>query len=185
MTRPPVRAGRSEPPVPGRYVRFQGTHPDGSGRHPGVFVLVERLSAAGQLTAEQERFRRSGDEWFAAHLVDPYRVHPRVRRPGAAAWFKSTALPMLDRVTGYLTLLDAHGVGWERLDTDTPGIVLYDDPLQIVAVTQRPRAAREPRREPRADSHDTPPRPRVRRWPTILNCTRQRCRTEGSTTGSP
>ncbi|MFD6224722.1 hypothetical protein [Nocardia asteroides] len=46
MTRPPVRSGRSEPPVPGRYVRLQGIHPDGSGRHPGVVVLAERLSAS-------------------------------------------------------------------------------------------------------------------------------------------
>ncbi|MGW6730925.1 hypothetical protein ACWF9G_33940 [Nocardia sp. NPDC055029] len=122
------------------YVRFQSAQPNPHGRFPGVFALVNGLSSEGRLTVEQERFRRSGNDWFADHLVNPYevdrRVYDRDRHPGAAAWFKSTALPMIDRVSGYLDILDTHGIAWERLDSDTPGIILYEDPQQIVAMPE-------------------------------------------------
>ncbi|MFD4430802.1 hypothetical protein [Nocardia sp. NPDC058497] len=123
MRRRPDR--RSEPSVRRLYVRFQAAQPYRHGRFPGVVGLVEGLSSEGRLTVEQERFRRSGNDWFGDHLVNPYevdrRVYDRERHPGAAAWFKSTALPMIDRVSGYLDILDAHGIAWERLDSDSPG----------------------------------------------------------------
>lgn len=129
---------RSEPPVRRLYVRFQAALPNRHGRFPGVFALLNGLSAAGLLSDPEERFRRSGNDWFGAHLVNPYevdrRVYDRDRHPGAVAWFKSTALPVIDRVSGYLAILDRHEIGWERLDSDDPGVILYDDPQQIVAV---------------------------------------------------
>lgn len=129
---------RSEPSVRRLYVRFQAAQPNRHGRFPGVFALVNGLSSEGRLTVEQERFRRSGNDWFTDHLVNPYevdrRVYDRDRHPGAVAWFKSTALSMIDRVSGYLDILDSHGITWERLDSDTPGIILYEDPQQIVAL---------------------------------------------------
>ncbi|MFF2088048.1 hypothetical protein ACFVVM_30065 [Nocardia sp. NPDC058176] len=138
MSRRAVPDRRSEPSVRRLYVRFQGVEPNRHGRIPGVFALVNGLAEAGRLTHVQERFRRSGNDWFAAHLVDPGAVDPRVydreRHPGAVAWFKSTALPMIDRVSGYLAILDAHGITWERLDSDAPGVIVYDDPQQVVAV---------------------------------------------------
>ncbi|MFB7879179.1 hypothetical protein ACFC06_28370 [Nocardia sp. NPDC056064] len=136
MRREPDR--RSEPSVPRRYVRFQAIHPNRHGVCPGVFALVNGLSSEGRLSVEQERFRRSGNDWFTDHLVNPYevdrRVYDRDRHPGAVAWFKATALPMIDRVSGYLDILDRHGIAWERLDSDDPGTILYEDPQQIVAL---------------------------------------------------
>ncbi|WP_336086784.1 hypothetical protein [Nocardia sp. SSK8] len=124
--------------MPRLYVRFQAVEPNRHGLFPGVFALVNGLSSEGRLSVEQERFRRSGNDWFTDHLVNPYeadrRVYDRERHPGAAAWFRSTALPMIDRVSGYLDILDRHGIGWERLDSNDPGIILYEDPQQIVAL---------------------------------------------------
>lgn len=34
----------------------------------------------------------------------------------------------------HLAILDAHGVGWVRLDSDAPGEILYEDSNQVVAV---------------------------------------------------
>ncbi|MFE3546257.1 hypothetical protein ACFXK0_25125 [Nocardia sp. NPDC059177] len=131
-------SSRSEPPVRRLYVRFQAAEPNRHGHFPGVFALVNGLSSEGRLSVEQERFRRSGNDWFTDHLVNPYevdrQVYDRDRHPAAAAWFKTTALPMIDRVSGYLDILDMHGIGWERLDSDTPGVILYEDPQQVVAV---------------------------------------------------
>ncbi|MEV6219278.1 hypothetical protein [Nocardia sp. NPDC051833] len=124
--------------MPRLYVRFQAARPDRWGQFPGVFALVDGLSAAGRLTVAQERFRRVGNEWLTTHLVNPYALHrhadSRRLHPRARAWFASTAEDAIDRVGGYLDILDAHGVAWARLDTDAPGVIVYDDPRQVVAV---------------------------------------------------
>ncbi|MGS2810243.1 hypothetical protein [Nocardia sp. MW-W600-9] len=66
--------------------------------------------------------------------MNPYEPHLRAdgrrRHPGASAWFTRSALPTIDRIGGYLDILDVHGVEWKRLDTDTPGVI----PQQVVAV---------------------------------------------------
>jgi hypothetical protein len=48
---------------------------------------------------------------------------------------------LLDRVPGYLDLLDRHGVAFsERRSTD-PGPILYEDAVQILVVPEpRPRS---------------------------------------------
>ncbi|WP_433679051.1 hypothetical protein [Nocardia sp. CA-119907] len=37
------------------------------------------------------------------------------------------------RVGGYPAILDSHGVGWIRLDCDSPGTIVYEDPHQVIA----------------------------------------------------
>ncbi|MFD9705067.1 hypothetical protein [Lentzea sp. NPDC059081] len=56
------------------------------------------------------------------------------QRPGAAAWFRCTSPHLIDRVSGYLAVLDAHGVPWVRLDRDDPGLIVYADAEQVVVV---------------------------------------------------
>ncbi|WP_410876677.1 hypothetical protein [Nocardia sp. A7] len=96
------------------------------------------LWAAGQLSAQEVRFRRVGNDWFSENLTNPSHVDPRVYdrdlHPGAASWFKADAVSMIERVEGYLAILDTHGVAWERLDSTTPGAIVYDDAEQVVVV---------------------------------------------------
>ncbi|WP_433630642.1 hypothetical protein [Nocardia sp. CA-120079] len=121
-----------------RFVRFEAAEANRHGRYPGVFALVNGLARAGVLTGEQERFRRLNNDWYNADLVDPSDVDPgiydRAVHPGAASWFKVAAVEMIARVAGYLAILDAHGVGWVRLDSDALGEILYEDSNQVVAV---------------------------------------------------
>lgn len=119
-------------------MRFEAAEANRHGRFPGVFGLVNGLARAGVLTGEQERFRRVNNDWYNAHLVDPSEVDPRIYdravHPGAASWFKAVAMGMIGRVEGYLAILDAHGVGWVRLDSGVPGEIVYEDSNQVVAV---------------------------------------------------
>ncbi|MFC6014421.1 hypothetical protein [Nocardia lasii] len=119
-----------------RYVRFHGVAAGRRGENPGVFGLVNGLWAAGQLSGPQVRFRRAGNDWFDENLANPGAVDPRVydreRNPEARSWFKSSATTMIERVGGYLAILDAHGIAWERVESDDPGPVLYEDEHQIV-----------------------------------------------------
>ncbi|MFC9898035.1 hypothetical protein ACFVMC_30465 [Nocardia sp. NPDC127579] len=123
-------AGRS-------FVRFRAVVPTRPGWFPGVFALVNGLARAGCLSIDQEEFRRRENAWYQAHLVDPGVVDPSVydrrRHPGAAAWFKVSAAEMISRVAGYTAILDAHGVGWVRSESTSPGTILYEDAHQIIA----------------------------------------------------
>lgn len=121
-----------------RYVRYQAAEPNARGTFPGLFGLVNGLWRAGQLTEEQASFRRTSGDWYNAAYTDPSTVDPtvydRTINPGAAAWFKAEATHLLGPIPGYLAILDAHGVGWRRLESDDPGRVIYEDADQVVVV---------------------------------------------------
>ncbi|GAA3677756.1 hypothetical protein GCM10022224_047300 [Nonomuraea antimicrobica] len=123
------------------YVRFQSPTPNARGVHPGVFGLVNGLAKQGRLSPEQERFRTEGHAWYQANLTDPSDVDPhvydRVRNPGATAWFKPSAGPFIERVSGYLDILAAHEVACVRVETPDPGNVIYEDPHQVIVLPHR------------------------------------------------
>ncbi|WP_214318226.1 hypothetical protein [Nonomuraea sediminis] len=120
------------------YVRFQSSLPNKRGIYPGVFSLVNRLAFDLKLSAGEERFRVESNAWYDANFLDPAMVDPAVYNrdvnPGAAAWFKSSARHLIDRVAGYLAILDAHDIACVRLESPDPGRVIYEDPDQIVVV---------------------------------------------------
>ncbi len=120
------------------YLRFQSTIPNGRGTFPGVFGLVNGLAREGKLTAEQEEFRQANNAWYEQNFTNPSTVEPsiydRTVHPRAAAWFKSSAIEVLDRVDGYLSILAEHGIGCELVRSSDPGCVIYEDAHQIVVV---------------------------------------------------
>lgn len=122
----------------GRFIRIQATTRNERGGFSGVFGLVNRLAFNGELSEEEDRFRRINNRWYDAAYPNPSRVDPTVYdhelNPRAAAWFKGTAVHLLRRVTGYLAILDRHGVAYVTLRTDDPGRIVYEDPYQVVAV---------------------------------------------------
>jgi len=119
--------------MPVEYVRFRSTSPNKNGLHVGVFGLVNGLGRNWMLAPDEWRFWRENNDWYDAAFPQPpvYRekVHPR-----AAAWFKSTASDFLERVPGYLAILDAHRIAWEEVRTTDPGTIIYEDEYQVVAI---------------------------------------------------
>lgn len=105
---------------------------------PGIFGLANVLSRDGKLTAEQHAIWRAGNDWYNAAYPNPSDLYPEVYdhqiNPGAVAWFKSSAHHLLERVEPYLKLLDAHEVAWEKLESENPGQIIYEDEVQIVVV---------------------------------------------------
>lgn len=124
------------------YVRFQSPHPGKRGVHTGVFGLTNLLGRSGRLTVEQHRAWRKGNEWYDAAYPDPSDTDPSVYdetvNPQATAWFKISATHLLDRVPEYLEILRAHGVECERVESDDPGRIIYEDDVQIVVVPRTP-----------------------------------------------
>ena len=130
-----------------QYLRFQGTVCNRRGTFPGVFGLVNQLAFDGRLNAEQERFRRTTNDWYNANFPNPAHVDPavydRALNPAAVAWFKSTARIFIDRVAGYLDILDAHGIDCEMIQTCEPGRIIYEDEFQVIAVPYNPDSSSE------------------------------------------
>lgn len=120
---------------PADLIRFCSRYPNDHGAFTGVFGLVNVLGRHGMLTPAEERFRRETNAWYDAAYPDPCRTNAKAYdHPRASSWFKSSATMLLARVPGYLEILDAHRVAWQRLTADTPGVVVYEDEFQVVAV---------------------------------------------------
>ncbi|WP_233621643.1 hypothetical protein [Amycolatopsis sp. WAC 04182] len=120
------------------FVRFQSPARDERGNFTGVFGLVNGLARAGRLTVEQEAFRRANNDWYDANFINPAHTDPRVYdaevNPGAAAWFKATARVFIERVDGYLAILETHGIPCETVRSANPGRIVYEDEYQVVVV---------------------------------------------------
>ena len=122
-----------------RFVRFQSPEPSSRGIHVGVFGLVNVLGRGGGLSAADEDYRVRTNRWFDDAYPDPSTVDPlvydRAVNPEAVAWFKLPAASHLVEATrGHLDILDRHGVAWERVESDDPGRVVYEDEHQVVVV---------------------------------------------------
>ncbi|MGW7272169.1 hypothetical protein ACWGH5_16765 [Streptomyces sp. NPDC054864] len=120
------------------YVRYESPSRHPRGHFPGVFFLVNGLAREGKLTPEQERFRRANNDWYDAAYPTPSKVDPTVydddHTPGAVAWFKVTATHLIERVPGYLEILEAHGIECRAVRSSDPGRVVYEDDVQVVVV---------------------------------------------------
>jgi hypothetical protein len=123
-----------------RFVRFQGAEPDSRlGLHIGVFGLVNVLGRRGSLSDADEAYRVRMNRWFDETYTDPSTVsrtvYDRDVNPRAVAWFKVPAADHLVEATrGHCDLLDRYGVRWERVESDDPGRVVYEDDHQVVVV---------------------------------------------------
>ncbi|MGL4298681.1 MAG: hypothetical protein ACRCW4_06350, partial [Candidatus Neomicrothrix subdominans] len=84
------------------------------------------------------------NDWFEAAYPDPSSIDPSVYddelHPRATAWFKPSAIHLLDRVSRYLEILEAHDIPCVRVDTEDPGRVIYEDDVQVVVVPHEPDA---------------------------------------------
>lgn len=117
---------------------FRRNYPSRLGERVGVFGLVNVLGRHGMLSPVEERFRRENNDWYNAAYPDPTRVgdsaYDQQANPHAAAWFKPAASELISRIHGYLAILDAHQIAWERAQTTDPGRIVYGDAYQVVAV---------------------------------------------------
>jgi hypothetical protein len=118
------------------FVRYQATQPSARGIYVGIFGLANGLARNGKLSDEDYRWWQNANAWYDAAYPDPSLIDPTVYDPAhnlhAQAWFKTSAVHLLARIPGYLNLLDRYGVRWEELRSPAPGLVLYEDDVQVV-----------------------------------------------------
>ena len=118
------------------YVRYESPSPNAHGRHLGIFALANGLACSGQLTDIDRAWWRTNNDWLDVAYPDPASVDPTLfdnsAHPVVNCWFKATARRLLDRIPGYLDLLDRYGVAWIERTSTNPGTILYEDDVQVV-----------------------------------------------------
>lgn len=127
------------------FVRYQAAVANANGRCPGVFAIANGLAADGILSSVERSWWRASNDWLNAAYPDPATVDASIFDRGINAatscWFKSSACHLLERVSGCLTILDAHGIGWVELRRIRVGPVLYEDDVQVVVGATFPTTA--------------------------------------------
>jgi hypothetical protein len=118
------------------FVRYRASVPNTRGTYPGVFALCNGLARSGVLSDADRAWWRAGNDALERAYTDPSTVDPtifdRAVHPTVSCWFRETATHLLARVVGYTDLLDRYAVGWTRVRSRDPGVVLYEDADQIV-----------------------------------------------------
>jgi hypothetical protein len=118
------------------YVRYESSVPNSYGEHTGIFGLANGLARSGRLGPSDYSWWRANNDWLNAAYPDPASADPtlfdKTKNPVVTCWFKSTAAHPLDRVPGYLSLLDQYGIPWTERRSNQPGHVLYHDDVQVV-----------------------------------------------------
>ncbi|MGA8255209.1 MAG: hypothetical protein WB767_01395 [Nocardioides sp.] len=121
-----------------RFIRFQAVEANARGSRVGVFGLVNGLARRGVLAEADEAFRRDNNSWYDHNYTNPSEAMPDVYdhdlNPQATAWFKASATHLLTRVDGYMAILASHRTACERVESDDPGRIIYEDDDQIVVV---------------------------------------------------
>ncbi len=102
----------------------------------GLFQAAHALRASGALAPAEEALVADVFRWFGARLPRPRRF-ARSTRPHAQAkavcWFRDTAAEHLARMEDLVAILRTHGQVVQRLTTDRPGYVVYEDAYQVVS----------------------------------------------------
>jgi hypothetical protein len=120
------------------FRRFQSAVPNRRGTFPGVFALANGLARGGLLSSEDYAWwasaNKHGDELYTDPSTVDAACYDRIVNPGARAWFKDSASELIAITADYLRLLDRYGVPWAELRSASPGRIVYEDDVQIVAV---------------------------------------------------
>jgi hypothetical protein len=123
-----------KPPTrPKLCVRFIAPHIDSdSGVREGIFVAAYRLRDEGDMPPYQRDQLRSLLEWFSEHLPVPTPLE-NARNRTAISWFRCDSKDSISRVWSLVHILEDHGIVVDKITTENPGQVIYEDRWQVVA----------------------------------------------------
>jgi hypothetical protein len=130
----------------GVFVRFVAAHrvDDDLKRPRGIFRVAGALMEDDVFDVEQDALAEEL-AWFNANLAVPGGCD----RPDAVFWFRDAAVECIRRSWWIADLLRRHAVPVRVETTRFPGLVVYADELQVMAVPKRGTYRYATRRPPR------------------------------------
>jgi hypothetical protein len=118
-----------------KYLRFQVRYSGKLGLPVGIFGACHHLMRAGRLSPEETELFLRVDGWFDEQLPHPpfYADGNSIR---AITWFKPTATELIAALSPLRALLEKYEVVYDIVESEDPGIIVYEDAFQI-GVVQR------------------------------------------------
>lgn len=117
------------------FIRFVYETPYDKGLSCGPFTGLEELREEGKLETYEEEWANEIFEWFNEFLPCP-----PWKKEGfhwsAVSWFKEdTAIEFIGKMWETVGILKRHNVPIKVMRTESPGLILYSDEFQVVAVS--------------------------------------------------
>lgn len=117
------------------FCRFQSAVPNRRGSYPGFFALLKGLEQTDRFTPDDRQvWTEIVARSYALHTEPPAGSY---EHPGARSWFRSSASDLRTLALDACAVLDRYAVPWVELRTASPGRVVYEDEVQVVAVPFR------------------------------------------------
>ena len=115
------------------YLRFVIGHKDEDSHvEQGVFQAVARALEWQNITDSDADELNELRAWFSENLEKPTSFGRDKLRLGIC-WFKTEATEHISRIWGMVRILERNGIYVEKIRTDKPGYVIYEDEWQLVA----------------------------------------------------
>lgn len=109
---------------------------DHSGRRTGIFQAVAAQSESAKLNDEEWWRLENIRAWFHENLEKPTRFSLSAKpnkKAQAISWFKESATEHITQIRAMILILEAHEVVVERVRTQRPGYIVYEDEHQVAA----------------------------------------------------
>ncbi len=104
-----------------------------SGVHQGILGLAFRLSREGQLEGTCKVDLDAHLEWLMSSFPIPD-IFDKPENLKGVCWFRNTAVEIIDHVVAIIPHVEKCGFVVTELRTDLPGLVIYEDDFQVVAI---------------------------------------------------
>lgn len=119
------------------FVRFVSVDLDEDAQvRTGIFQAAYDLIELGSLPAYEDEALSEVLRWFNKNLKRPARFSRSLkphRRPKAVCWFRSSAREHLRRAWEMVRILEDNNVPIDTIKIETPGYLVYEDAVQVVA----------------------------------------------------
>lgn len=124
---------RNDPLEKREYIRFivgrtdQDTHVE-----QGIFQAAALALEWGDIAGHDADELKTLQAWFGKNLNEPTSFGRDKLRLGIC-WFKTDATEHIGRIWEMVRILERHGIWVQKITTDRPGYMIYEDEWQIVA----------------------------------------------------
>jgi hypothetical protein len=115
------------------YIRFVVAHKDeDSHREQGIFQAVARAIEWEIVTGTHADELNTLRSWFIENLEKPTSFG-RGKLSLGICWFKVDASEHINRIWQMTRILEQHGIYIQKIKTEKPGYIVYEDDWQVVA----------------------------------------------------
>lgn len=118
------------------FIRFVcGEIDEDSHVSAGLFRAAYKLKQEVWLPDYQYDALRELMDWFNEHLETPYDfdLKPADVADRSLCWFRSTATEHIRRAWEMVAVLEQRDILMRMIKTETPGYILYEDEVQVLA----------------------------------------------------